>query len=436
MVALDFSIITLFFAVFGIGYLVGLVYVLSSVKRRVAEEGEASDHLFSLIIPARDEEAVIGSTLQSLLALRYPGDQFEILVVDDGSTDGTAKVVREVRRNSRDRIHLLGVPKEVSGRGKPVVLNTGYAWLRERSRFRGDSRWIIGVFDADGRPDPDMLRKASYQFRDSQVAGVQATVRIRNQRATWLAGMQQVEFGAFARMTQFIRMRIARSASMGGNGQFVRTTALDGVALDEAAGIFWDPRSLTEDLELAARLALRNWDLHHLHTTSVSQEGVERLPALLRQRVRWAWGSLQVFVSYVLRLRVLRAPKVRLRKRIDLLVNLSLFLVSPLVLVVWVAMALALIGLLQVVNVFPALFMILLAFSYLPIVGYGLVSLDGYRKAHLPLDLIGFIIYTYHWIPSLVIGLWHLAAGHLPTWSKTSRTEGSLLRKTDELLQP
>lgn len=433
MLTLDISWITLFFALFGLGYLGFLIGVIATARHRVAQEGEATRHRFSLLIPARDEETVLEETLQSLLALRYPAARMEILVVDDGSQDGTSRVVRAVARAHPARVWLLSIPGSLAGKGKAAALNAGFRWLRSHGQFGGDPDWIVGVFDADGRPDPDMLAKVSFQFCDPRVGGVQSTVRIRNHGATWLARMQEVEFAAFARMTQLVRMRVARSASMGGNGQFVRAAALEAAALGGEAGEFWDPRALTEDLELAARFALQNWDLHHLHSSSVSQEGVEGLRALLRQRIRWAWGSLQVFVTYVLHLRVLRAPRVSWRKRVDLLANLSIFLVSPLVLFVWIASALALAGLIQVVNLFPPLFLLVLSFSYLPLVGYGLMTLDGYRKAHLPFDLVGFVAYTYHWIPALLVGLWHVIAGHLPVWRKTDRMQGGSRGRPHEL---
>ena len=237
--------------------------------------------------------------------------------------------------------------------------------------------------------------------------------------------MQEVEFGAFARMTQLIRMRIASSASMGGNGQFILAAALEDTAIDRADDLYWDPAALTEDLELAVRLSLRNWNLHHLNTTVVWQEGVERFRDLIRQRVRWAWGTLQIFVTYVLGLKVLRTPGVELRKRADLLFHISMFVLSPLVLIIWILSALAWLGLLSVVNFFPTSFLVFLSLGYLPIVGYGLLTTQGYRKLRLPADLIGFVIYTYHWVPCVAIGAWHMIARHAPVWRKTARSEKS-----------
>jgi cellulose synthase/poly-beta-1,6-N-acetylglucosamine synthase-like glycosyltransferase len=420
LIQIDTSPLTLFFMLFGLGYIVALAYTVIFDRRRRTEEGEDTSHLFSLMIPARNEEKVIASTVRALLALDYPLVRFEILVIDHGSSDLTAERTREAAAGAGVRVEVLRVPKESSGRGKGEALNAGLRHLRAVSPFRRGPRWVIGVFDADGIPDLDLLKKASHALLAPRVAGVQATVRIRNRGASWLASMQEVEFAGFARMTQTIRMSLADASSLGGNGQFVRASTLESAALEPGA-TWWDPGALTEDLELTARLALRNWDIRHLNTSAVWQEGVERTRGLLKQRVRWAWGSLQVFVDYVLKGRVFRARRVRMGKRFDLLLHLSMLVVSPLVLVTWLITAIGFAGLAVLVNPFPAPLLVLLSFAYLPIVGYGLATLPGYPRRRTLLDVMLFALYTYHWIPCLYAAMWHMIAGHRPVWFKTAK---------------
>jgi cellulose synthase/poly-beta-1,6-N-acetylglucosamine synthase-like glycosyltransferase len=419
MPSVDMTAVSAFFLVFTLVYPLALVYLSVLRRRHDREEGTACAHLFSLIVPARDEEAVIEGCVKSLLALSYPRDRFEILVVDDSSADRTPFIVERYVTESSN-VSIIRLSGAECGHGKATVLNRAFRYLREHSRFRHAPNWILGIFDADGWPDPDMLRKASFQFLTPTVAGTQASVRIRNRDTGWLTRMQDIEFAGFSRVTQLIRMGITESAALGGNGQFVRVSSLVESAIDADGGIYWKPDALTEDLELSSRLILRNWDLHHLDTTRVWQQGVEATRPLLKQRTRWAWGSLQVFLEYVLRLRIFTAPNVRLRKRLDLLFNLSMFLVSPLVLLSWLLSALMFLGLVNVRSSFPPYVMFVLSFGYLPIVGYGLVTLPHYSRRRLPLDLLGFAIYTYHWVPCLYVGLWRLITRG-PTWWKTVR---------------
>ncbi len=378
--------------------------------------------LVSVVIPCYRQAHYLPEAIESVFAQTYR--QFEIMVVDDNSGDRTGEIAVRFSTVHPGRVGVVRVPERESGRGKASALNHGYRYLRENSRFRKNPDWIIGVFDADGTPDQDMLGKASFQLRDPHVGGIQAAVRIRNRDVSWLTHMQDVEFAGFARMTQIIRTRITNSASLGGNGQFVRSAALEEIALDQDRQVYWDPHALTEDLELAARMALRNWDMYQLDTSRVWQEGVQDIRSLMKQRTRWAWGSLQVFVEYVVRMRILTTPNVRLRKRLDLLFNLSMFLVSPLVLVTWILSIVAFVGRLSVASGFPGPIMLLLSFGYFPIVGYGLLTSQGYTRRRLPLDLVGFAIYTYHWVPCLYLGLWHVVSRRAPIWWKTSRVTG------------
>lgn len=420
MTSVDITPLSIFFLTFALAYPIGLFYVSVLRRRRGRDEQEAAAHVFSLIVPARNEEAVIEGCLMSVIALDYPRDQFEVLVVDDASVDQTPSLVARYVSESSN-VFTLRLLSSEGARGKATALNRAFRYLRSTSRFRSNPNWIVGIFDADGHPDSDMLRKASFQFLSPAVAGVQASVRIRNRDGCWLTRMQDIEFAGFSRITQIIRMKITGSAALGGNGQFVRASSLIGAAIDAEEGVYWKPDALTEDLELSTRLVLKNFDLRHLDTSRVWQQGVESIKPLLRQRTRWAWGSLQVFVEYVLRLRICTAPDVRLLKRLDLLFSLSVFLVSPLVLLSWLLSAFMFLGLVGVQSALPPTAMFLLSFGYLPVVGYGLVTLTDYRGRRTPLDLMYFAIYTYHWVPCLYVGLWRLLSKRGPIWWKTVR---------------
>lgn len=433
MIEIDTTILSLLFAVFGIFYSVLLTVMIYLQRKRPLSEGHSADAVFSLLVPARNEEAVLRQTLESLLDIDYPTDKFEIVVMDDGSTDRTAEIAVGLARTHPGRLHLVRMSGERAGRGKSEALNLGFRSLLRNSRFRGNSMWIVGVFDADGVPDRDVLRKAGFPFIDPQVGAVQCSVRIANRRKSWLARMQDLEFAAFSRVTQMIRARLADSASLGGNGQFVRASALEGVAISQAPKSprrFWRPGALAEDLELSTRLSLQGWKIRHLATAYVHQEGVERFRDLLRQRTRWAWGSLQVFVEYVAKMKVFRARHVPLRRRVDLAVTLSLFVLSPLVLFVWVLTFLSFAGVVGVSNLLPGLLTIGISFGFFPLVAWGMWQQREYRRARLPLDLLLFTAYTYHWLPCLYVAILRMVGGDDPRWLKTRRVAQERLSGT------
>jgi hypothetical protein len=96
-----------------------------------------------------------------------------------------------------------------------------------------------------------------------------------------------------------------------------------------------------------------------------------------------------------------------------------MMVVSPLVMLVWALTLTGYLGIADVTNRFPAALLLALSFSYLPIVGYGLGTLPGYRRRRLLSDLLGFAVYTYHWVPCIFAAIWHMLARHRPVWWKT-----------------
>ncbi|HTD80876.1 MAG TPA: glycosyltransferase family 2 protein, partial [Thermoplasmata archaeon] len=421
MIEIDTTLLSVLFAFFGAFYSLLLIVVLRARRRRKVPEGVSTRSRFSIMVPARNEESVLARTLEGILAVDYPAARIEILVIDDGSADRTAEIAAGFATRHPERVSVIHVPEGKSGRGKSEALNLGFRHLLRTSRFNGFRDWVIGVFDADGVPDADLLQKAAAQFENPKVGAVQASVRIANRHTSRLARMQDLEFSAFSRVTQMVRGELLDSASLGGNGQFVRARALYEAAISCKPHRFWRPGALTEDLELSARLVLRSWRIKHLATSYVHQEGVETLTDLFRQRTRWAWGSLQVFVEYILKLRFLRARNVPFKKRLDLAMSLSLFLMSPLVMVVWLLTFLDLIHVIEAVNHLPFLATLAISFGFFPIVTWGMWDQKEYRKPRLVLDLILFTVYTYHWLPCLYVAALRVIGGDDPKWFKTRR---------------
>jgi cellulose synthase/poly-beta-1,6-N-acetylglucosamine synthase-like glycosyltransferase len=153
-----------------------------------------------------------------------------------------------------------------------------------RRRRLDPYRTVVCVMDADGRLSPNAIPAALERFDDPRVGGVQLPVRIRNKRS-FLARMQDLEFWGMSAIAQMARVR-TRSVSLGGNGQFTRLAALESVGPRP-----WS-EALTEDLDLGIELTLRGWELDCASAGWVSQQGVETVRALLRQRTRWYQGHM------------------------------------------------------------------------------------------------------------------------------------------------
>lgn len=415
---IDTTFLTIYFLVMCTAYNGLLLFTLSF---GTVEHGEDVAHYFSLIIPAHNEESVIGGTLRQVLAMDYPTELYEVIVVNDGSTDHTAQVVREFQI-AHPNVKLINILPMNGGIGKGTALNVGFSdflFTWRGLEIDPRHRWIIGVFDADGHPHADMLRKVSFEFRDLRVGGVQTLVRIRNRRTSFLAKLQDVEFISFSRVMQFSRTVFRGSVSLGGNGQFIRATALDTAALTPVQE-YWNVHSLTEDLDIGVRLSLAHWELRYVGTTAVEQEGVETFRTLFRQRVRWSWGTLQAVRQYIVSLKVWQSG-VRLSKRLDMTVHLLTIFIPFLVVLCWIWSGLSYVGLIQISNLFPFAFCIANAFSFVPFFFYGLWKERGEYPVWQVLPLtIAATVYTYHWLICLASALIKALTAK-PQWVKTPR---------------
>ncbi|MDQ4035588.1 MAG: glycosyltransferase family 2 protein [Chloroflexota bacterium] len=305
------------------GYVAWLAWHGSRVLRRARSEarsgageptGLATDLPFvSLIVPARNEESVIDDTVRSLTALRYHRagvPAFEVVVVDDGSSDATGAAARAAAAGDAP----LQVRRREPGSGpatKGAVLSFAMPFLG------GD---VIGVIDADTRVDPSFLERAMRAWRrDPKADALQVARAPRNASVSWLT-RAQAEEQLMDMASQCGRWATDGTAELRGNGMFVRRAAL------ETSG-GWSERALTEDLELSTRLSAYGQHVTLAPEAEVGEEAVETIGGLWRQRLRWAEGSLRRLLDHGPGLLTGSQP---ISRKADFLAFTGEFLIPPL----------------------------------------------------------------------------------------------------------
>jgi len=253
-------------------------------RARAAAPGGAAaevvDAVFALV-PALDEELVIEATVRGLLD---QDDRLVVVVVDDASDDRTGELAAAV---DPERVTVLRRSAPFARLGKGPALNAGIAEVRRVVAARGldPARVLVLVMDADGRLSEGAVAQAARLFEDPGVGGAQLGVRMRNRSTNWITLVQDCEFWGVAALGQMGRVSTG-TVSLGGNGQFTRLQALDDLGRRP-----WS-RSLTEDLDLAVSLAVRGWRLTSTPDAWVSQQAVEDLRGIVRQRTRWFQGHM------------------------------------------------------------------------------------------------------------------------------------------------
>lgn len=277
--AMDARIVTII-ALFVILYYWG-IFLLSRKPSPVTDPPDPDLH-FVIVVPCLNEELVIARTLDHLLSL--PERNLTILVVNDDSDDRTREIALSY---PRDRVTVIDHPHAEARQGKGRVLNYAFRYLMHSQLLakNGADKVILGVIDADGRVESNVVDTVNPYFVNHRTGAVQVGVRISNANTNTLTKWQNFEFLTFARISQKAREHLG-SVGLGGNGQFVRLSAL--------ATLGEDPWSdcLTEDLDLGIRLMLSGWVNHYSPDSFVSQQGLPKMRALIRQRTRWFQGHI------------------------------------------------------------------------------------------------------------------------------------------------
>jgi len=233
----------------------------------------------SLLVAAKNEEAVVGKLVKMLCDLDYPADRYDLWVIDDSSTDRTPILLDQLAREY-PQLNVLHRPAGSAG-GKSGALN------QVLPLTKGD---IVAVFDADAQVPRDLLQRVLPLFRRSQVGAVQVRKAIANAHTNFWTKGQAAEMALDAFFQQQ-RIAIGGIGELRGNGQFVRRAALE-----RCGG--WNEETITDDLDLTFRLHLDQWDIDFLTVPAVEEEGVTRAIALWHQRNRWAEGGYQRYLDY------------------------------------------------------------------------------------------------------------------------------------------
>ena len=221
----------------------------------------------SVIVPAYNERVGIEACLRSLVACDYP--TFEVIVVDDGSTDGTAQFVREL---DLPGVTVLTQPNA----GKPAALTTGIAHA---------SYDVFVMVDGDTVFEPDSLRELAAPLTDPRVGAVSGNTKVGNRRRL-LGRWQHVEyvigFNLDRRMFDVLE---CMPTVPGAIGAFRREV------MDQIGGVGDD--TLAEDTDLTMSVCRAGWRVVYAPRARAWTEAPSGLGALWRQRYRWCYGTMQ-----------------------------------------------------------------------------------------------------------------------------------------------
>lgn len=281
------AVITLLIVFFGVVnlirqtmFIVGSdLYAYKQTKSRTKAKKAILPYI-SIIIPAHNEEKTILRAVRSIVRNKYPKYKREIIVVDDGSADKTAEIIKHYRKAYQVKNLVIVEQKQL---GKAHALNKGII-----NHATGE---LIMCLDSDSYLASDGLRKAVTYFKDEKVVAMAANVKIIP-TASLLNLIQRFEY--------IISYQMKRAQTyfnieyiIGGIGSTFRKKALETVG-------YYDGDTVTEDIDLTMKLVqLGNKDNRLIYGADVVAytESVLNISGLLRQRYRWKWGRSQTFLK-------------------------------------------------------------------------------------------------------------------------------------------
>lgn len=225
----------------------------------------------AIIVPAYNESEVIQASLASLLELRYP--YYEVIAVDDGSTDETFEKMRQLEGNHYG-VRVQVFRKENSG--KADTLNYG---------IRRTKAPIVVCMDSDSRLTPDALRYAVKRFQDPNVGAVAGNVKVINRHNIWtkLQALEYIEGLNIVRKAQGFFRTV--SVIPGPIGIFRRA------AIEGTGG--YDSDTFAEDFDMTVKILADGWKIHYEPKAVAFTEAPEELLDIIKQRYRWSRGILQ-----------------------------------------------------------------------------------------------------------------------------------------------
>jgi len=227
--------------------------------------------MVTLVVPAYNEGPVIQPAVRSLLELDYPN--FEIVVVDDGSTDDTYEKAMVIARESRD-IRVRVITKRNGG--KADALNTGMSVAR--------GEFVLNM-DGDTKLSRNTLRACILHFENPRIGAVAGNVKVLNRENIWtnIQALEYVEGLAMARKAQSF-MRVVNIIP-GPLGMFRKSV------LQQVGG--YESDTFAEDCDLTLKILMHGWHIAYEPTAIAWVETPSGLLDLLKQRYRWTRGILQ-----------------------------------------------------------------------------------------------------------------------------------------------
>lgn len=283
----------------------GYCYYIKSEKEPITTISEYP--MVSIMVPAHNEGIVIVRTVESLLRLNYPKDRYEIIVINDNSTDRSGELLAEIQQRYEGRaLKIINTDNIVGGKGKSNALNIGFA------SCEGE---YIAIYDADNTPEKNaLLYLVSELAANPKLGAVVGKFRTRNKNTNLLTRFINVETLSFQWMAQAGRWQLFKLCTIPGTNFIMRRSIIEAIG-------GWDVKAIAEDTEISFRIYMMGYLIKFLPRAVTWEQEPQTLNVWFKQRTRWVKGNIYVLIKNFPLLFDKQAKKIR----VDLLYFLSIY---------------------------------------------------------------------------------------------------------------
>ncbi|MEK4511466.1 glycosyltransferase family 2 protein [Paenibacillus sp. FSL K6-2524] len=260
----------------------GYLYYIQNERDPIPElEGEAP--FVSIMVPAHNEGIVITRTVEALLALDYPHDRYEIIVINDNSSDNSSVLLSHLQmKNPNRNLIIINTDSVTGGKGKSNALNIGFA------QSKGE---LIAIYDADNTPEKNALRFLVAEIvKDQTLGSVIGKFRTRNRDASLLTRFINIETLSFQWMAQAGRWKLFKLCTIPGTNFIIRRHILERIG-------GWDIHAIAEDTEISFRIYMMGYRIKFQPKSVTWEQEPQTVKVWFKQRTRWAKGNIYVIVK-------------------------------------------------------------------------------------------------------------------------------------------
>ena len=267
-------------------FTLGLMLYTWARPERLEESDSPDEYLppklgFTAILPAKNEEGVIGRTVRQVWESDYPEKLLEVIVVCEESDRGTIEEADEAAAGiGHPNVRVVTFSGKDGPVNKPRGLNVA---------FRETRNEVVTIFDAEDDVHPELFDVINTTMLQKGASVVQAGVQLMDFRSSWYSTQNVLEYFFYFKSRLHFHAKVGM-IPLGGNTVFMRRDLLERVG-------GWDEACLTEDADLGIRLSVLGakifvtYDPEH----ATREETPDSVGAFVKQRTRWCQGFFQVF---------------------------------------------------------------------------------------------------------------------------------------------